>query len=63
VRLLAGALSEDGLCILRLYVPPVRRESPDAVFDDLLGGRIPNLNILKLRRHCKTLEFGVRDVR
>jgi len=38
-----------GLCILRLFVPPVVRESGDQVLDDLLARRIANLNVLKLR--------------
>lgn len=51
-RLLNGlrrVIAPDGLCILRLFVPPVERETPAAVLRDLLGGAIPNLNILKLR--------------
>jgi len=49
VCLLRAVLSDQGLCVLRLYVPPPQRELPGAVLKDLLGGRIPNLNILKLR--------------
>lgn len=49
VRVLRGALSDGGLCILRLYTPPARRESPQAVLRDLQEGRISNLNILKVR--------------
>jgi hypothetical protein len=48
-RLLRGILSDQGLFILRLFVPSPQRESPDAVLDDLLAGRVPNLNVLKLR--------------
>jgi SAM-dependent methyltransferase len=62
VRSLAGVLSDQGLCILRLYVPPVRRESPDAVLDDLLAGRIPNLNILKLRLWMSLLDSAAEGV-
>jgi SAM-dependent methyltransferase len=42
-------LSPGGLCAFRLYVPPATREAPEAVLDDLLQGRIANLNVLKLR--------------
>ena len=49
VHLLANALSDEGLCILRLYVPPVEPDSPDGILADLLGGEIRDLNILKLR--------------
>jgi SAM-dependent methyltransferase len=49
VRVLRRVLSDQGLCILRLYVPPPRRESPEAVLSDLLEGRISSLNTLKLR--------------
>lgn len=49
VRMLYSVLSDRGLCIFRLFVPPLRREHPDAVLHDLLAGRISNLNILKLR--------------
>lgn len=51
-RLLDGlrrVIAPRGLCVLRLFVPPLQRETPTAVLDDLLGGAIPNLNILKLR--------------
>ncbi len=48
VRILQAILADQGLCILRLYVPPPQQESPDAVLRDLLEGRIPNLSILKL---------------
>jgi hypothetical protein len=49
VHILRSLLSDKGLCIFRLFVPPQQRESPDAVLQDLLEGRISNLNILKLR--------------
>ncbi len=47
--LLNRVLSDGGLCILRLYVPPASRESPGAVLSDLLQARIPNMSNLKLR--------------
>jgi|WetSurSiteA1Bulk_404760.scaffolds.fasta_scaffold05926_2 hypothetical protein len=49
VRILQAILSNQGLCIFRLYVPPSQQESPEAVLRDLIEGRIPNLNVLKLR--------------
>ena len=49
VYVLRSLLSDKGLCIIRLFVPPDNRESPDAVLKDLLGGRISNINTLKLR--------------
>jgi SAM-dependent methyltransferase len=42
-------IEPGGLFVLRLFVPPAVRESGDQVLDDLLAGRIPNLNVLKLR--------------
>ena len=47
--ILRGVLAEGGLCILRLFVRPAERETRDAVLADLMGGRIPNMNVLKLR--------------
>ena len=47
--ILRGVLAEGGLCIVRLYVPEVEREERDAVLGDLMAGRIPDLNLLKLR--------------
>jgi hypothetical protein len=49
VHILRRILSDNGLCIFRLFVPPQERESPDAVLQDLLEGRISNPNVLKLR--------------
>jgi len=49
VGILRGVLCEEGLCILRIFVPPAGRESPDVILKDLLDGKVPNLNILKLR--------------
>ena len=56
VRILQAILSDQGLCILRLFVPPQHQESPDAVLNDLLEGRISNLNILKLRLGMSLME-------
>jgi hypothetical protein len=49
VHILSSVVSEGGLCILRLFVPPKKKESSDIVLQDFLEGRIPDLNILKLR--------------
>jgi hypothetical protein len=49
VRVLQKIVSARGICLLRLFVPPAPRESPAVVLADLLAGRIPNPNLLKLR--------------
>lgn len=49
VRSLHRLLAEGGRAIFRLYVPPAKKESAEEVIQDLLGNRIGNLNILKLR--------------
>jgi SAM-dependent methyltransferase len=46
---LGKILAPGGECIMRLYAPPARRETPAKVLEDLLAGRIRDLNILKLR--------------
>ena len=61
-RLLRNVLSDHGLCILRLYVPPPRCEPPQAVLDDLLKGAIPNVNVLKLRLAMSLLDDCARGV-
>ncbi len=48
-RVLWEVLAEAGLCILRLFVPPARRESPDDVLRDLTAGRVANMSCLKMR--------------
>ena len=49
VHELHRVVAPNGLCGIRLFVPPDEYESPDAVLDDLLAGKIANLNLLKLR--------------
>ncbi len=49
VRILRRVLSHGGLTILRLYVLPSQRESPETVLRDFVQGRVSNINILKLR--------------
>lgn len=63
IRELARVLVPGGLCFLRLFTPPETRETPGAIFNDLFAGRIPNMNVLKLRLHAALQEdprFGVR---
>jgi len=62
VHILRDILSDNGMCILRLYVPPPQQGSPDAVIKDLLEGRIPNLNILKLRLGMSLLKSVAEGV-
>jgi len=49
VRLLHRVLSDQGLCVFRLFVLPPTRESPDLVLHDLLAGTVGNPSLLKLR--------------
>ena len=49
VALLKDILSPGGLCVLRLFTPPPHHEAPEIVIEDLVEGKIPNLNVLKLR--------------
>lgn len=49
VETLRRIIAPDGLCIFRLFAPPEERESFDNVFQDLLDGKIPDMNQLKLR--------------
>lgn len=49
VERLHEVLAPGGRCIFRLFTPPTEKESTRAVLDDLLAGRVANLNILKLR--------------
>ena len=56
VHILRDILSDNGMCILRLFVPPAQRESSDAVICDLLEGKITSLNILKLRLGMSLME-------
>ena len=49
VENLARVLVPGGLVALRLFTPPPEPESAADVLADLLGGRVANLNVLKLR--------------
>ena len=46
---LSTVLRAGGLALIRAYLLPDRPELPEQVLDDLLAGRIPSLNHLKLR--------------
>ncbi len=46
---LAAAIAPGGRFITRLFTPPDRPETPDAVIAALRSGQIPDLNCLKLR--------------
>jgi hypothetical protein len=62
VHILRNILSDNGVCILRLFVPPTQRESSDAVISDLIEGKISSLNILKLRLGMSLLESAAEGV-
>jgi len=62
VRVLSRIISNDGLLIIRLFTPPSKQESPDAVIEDLLVGRISNLNIMKLRLGMSMMENSQKGV-
>jgi hypothetical protein len=62
VLLLKNLLSEKGLCLIRLFVPPPHRESPEAVLADLFDGKISNLSILKLRMGMALLNTAAKGV-
>ncbi len=49
VLLIRRILSDQGLCIFRLFALPTPQEPPEAVIKDLLNGRILNNSILKVR--------------
>jgi SAM-dependent methyltransferase len=46
---LARVTGEGGLCLVRLFVPPTRREALEVVLADLEQRRVRDLNILKFR--------------
>jgi len=62
VRVLGRILSDGGLFIVRLYTPHPIKESPDAVMQDLLAGKISSLNILKLRLSMSMMENSEEGV-
>ena len=46
---LARLIAPSGRFVVRLFVPPTTRETPEEVLDALMAGAIPDLNTLKLR--------------
>lgn len=49
-------LADDGICIFRLFCPAFEKEPVETVLEDLLNGRIVNLNLLIMR-----LWFALHD--
>lgn len=49
IESLERVVAPGGICAFRLFTPPTKRESSDAVLADLLDGRIASLDLLKLR--------------
>jgi SAM-dependent methyltransferase len=49
IHKLQQVVAPGGLCIFRFYMPPERRETIDSVLENLLSGKIANLNLLKIR--------------
>ncbi|MGA2227807.1 MAG: methyltransferase domain-containing protein [Syntrophobacteraceae bacterium] len=61
-HLLKRIVSDHGICIFRLYVPPPYRESLDSVVRDMMDGNISSLNILKLRLGMSLLNSTAEGV-
>ncbi|HXY03928.1 MAG TPA: hypothetical protein VEI49_10145 [Terriglobales bacterium] len=49
IESLERVLAPDGICAFRLFTPPTKPESSQAVLAELLDGRIASLDLLKLR--------------
>ena len=49
VQSIHRVLAPNGLCTVRLFVPPAVAESPETIVDDMINGRISSLNVCKLR--------------
>ena len=49
IRSMRRVLALGGVCAIRLFAPTSERESEESVLADMAQGRVPNLNILKLR--------------
>ncbi|MDX2480819.1 MAG: class I SAM-dependent methyltransferase [Desulfuromusa sp.] len=67
VETLARVIASGGLCVLRLFTPSRDPEDSHLVLDELLEGKIANLNLLKLRlgmalQHSATEGIAVSDV-
>lgn len=62
VSQVSSCLRSGGRFGLRLFLPPAKPEPEETVISDLVTGRIPNLNVLKLRLGhslCQSSEVGV----
>jgi SAM-dependent methyltransferase len=60
---LQHVVAHNGIFVLRLFVPPPRRETWESVLRDLVALKIPNVNILKLRLWMalhEDIEHGVQ---
>jgi SAM-dependent methyltransferase len=55
VRKLHRVISPGGRCAFRLFIPPHMKEAKKDVLEELLAGKIANLNILKMRL-CMALQ-------
>jgi SAM-dependent methyltransferase len=49
IRSVRRALAPSGVCAIRLFAPVAGQESETKVLANMIGGEVPNLNILKLR--------------
>jgi len=49
IERLHDIIAPGGRCIFRLFTPPPVQETSENVLHDLKAGKIPNLNVLKLR--------------
>lgn len=56
-------LAPNGLCSFRLFVPPAKPQTPEAVLADLRAGRIENMNCLKLKLGMAIQPDAVTGVR
>lgn len=60
VASLRRVVAAGGLCLLRLFVPPKERESPDEVLADLRAGGVASIDALKVRLGM-ALQRGPRE--
>jgi SAM-dependent methyltransferase len=59
---LRRVIAPGGIFVVRLFVPPTVRETPEAVLADLLAGRVASTNHLKLRLGMALHEDARRGV-
>jgi SAM-dependent methyltransferase len=55
-------IKPNGLCMFRLFVPQNERQEPDKVLQDLIEGKIPDLNHFKLRIWGSMYNDTTKDV-